>query len=143
MTSASMDLVRSICSDWERGDHSSADWADAEIEFVIPDGPQPGTWRGREEMAGAMREVLSAWVDARQVVEEYLQLDDEQVLVLVRRYGRGKRSGLDVGQLVGTNGALLIGVTAGLVTQLVFYWDRERALADLGLAAEAATDEAS
>ena len=74
---------------------------------------------------------------------ELFQLDDEQVLVLVRRYGRGKRSGVDVGRLVGTNGALLIRVRGGLVTRLVFYWDRERALAELGLAAEAAADERS
>jgi ketosteroid isomerase-like protein len=140
MPPARLDLVRFICKAWERGDHSSADWAHAQIEFVIPDGPQPGAWQGHEQMAAAMREVLSAWVGARQEVDEYLELDDERVLVLVRRFGRGKRSGLDVAQLGATNGALLFCVGGGLVTRLVFYWDRERALADLGLGARDAAD---
>jgi hypothetical protein len=32
-----MDLVRSICSAWERGDYSSDERAHPEIDFVIVD----------------------------------------------------------------------------------------------------------
>jgi hypothetical protein len=55
--------------------------------------------------------------------------------VLVHASGRGKTR-LELGQVAG-NGANLFFVHDGKVTRLVVYWDRERALADLGLAPEA------
>src|SRR5947199_34638 len=82
MTSANVDLVRSIYAAWERGDFSSPKWAHREIEFVIADGPSPGTWTGLAGMAEGTRDYLGAWEDFRAEVDAYRQLDDERVLVL-------------------------------------------------------------
>jgi ketosteroid isomerase-like protein len=129
--SANLDLVRSILADWERGDFSRGDWADPDIGFVVAGGPSPGSWRGAQR-AGGFRDLMGAWEDYRIVVDEYHELDDHRVLVLTRRSGRGKASGLELERL-GTKGAAIFHVRDGKVTRHVMYWDRDRALADLGL----------
>ena len=131
MSRESLDLVRSIFAAWERGDFSSAEWAHPEIEYVIADGPVPGSYKGLAEMAAGWREFLSAWEDFRaEGVDEYRELDSERVLALQRFSVRGKASGLDLRRVRGAN---LFHVRRAKVTRLVLYWDRERALADLGL----------
>ena len=66
-------------------------------------------------------------------MEDYRELDDGTVLVLLRAgSGRGKMSGLEIAQMR-TEGANLFRVRDGKVTRLVIYLDRERAHTDLGL----------
>jgi len=92
--STNLDLVRSIYADWERGDYSSAEWAHPDIEFVIPDGPEPVSLKGVSATIGWVRDFLSAWEGFRIKVDEYRELDDERVLVLTRPGGgRGRRAG--------------------------------------------------
>jgi ketosteroid isomerase-like protein len=79
-----------------------------------------------------MRDLLSVWEYVRAQVEEYRELDGDRVLVLHHLSGRAKASGLELGQMR-TRGASLFHVRGGKVTRLVFYFDRERAVADLGL----------
>jgi hypothetical protein len=71
MSPANMDLERSIFTDWERGDFSSAEWAHPDIEYEYAGGPEPGRWSGRTHMADAWRDFLRAWVDFRSEAEEY------------------------------------------------------------------------
>jgi|GEM_PF-496403 len=136
MSSVNLDLVRSIVGAWERGDFSSAEWAHPEIELVVADGPEPGRWTGLAEVAAAGRSRLSPVADYRLGVEEFRELDNERTLVLVYPgAGRGKTSGVAVDQLR-SKGAILFHLRDGKVTRLALHWDRDRALADLGLAAE-------
>ena len=133
MSQENVEIVRSIYAAWERGDWSPIEWAHPEIQWVSADGPSPGTWTGLAGMAEGWREWLSAWEEFTIEVDEYRELDDQRVLVLNHvSGGRGRTSGLDLGQM-GPKGAALFHFRKGKVTRFVFYWDRERALADLDL----------
>jgi ketosteroid isomerase-like protein len=132
VASANLDLVRSIYPAWERGDWSSAEWAHPEIEFVQADGPTRWSVAGAAALAEAWREFLDTWEGWRVEPEEYRELDEERVLVLVRIRGRGKASGLEVDE-ISASGANLFHLRDGKVTRLALYWDRNRALADIGL----------
>ena len=130
--SENLDLVRSIYADWERDYFGSAEWAHPEIEWVMADGPAPGTWKGVAGMAEGWRDFLGAWRDFRIQAEEFHELDSERVLVLGHYTGRGKTSGLEVAEMQAT-GAGLLYIRGGKVTRIVFYLDRAHALADVGL----------
>jgi ketosteroid isomerase-like protein len=132
MASGNVELVRSIYAGWKRGDYSSTDWADPAIEAVSADGPVIGSSKGLAGMADLTRDFLSAWEEYRTEADEYRELDSERVLVLSRFLARSKRSGLELGQIQ-TKGAALFHIRNDKVINVVRYWNRDRALADLGL----------
>src|SRR6478609_9698267 len=101
MSEENVDLVRSIYEDWERGDFGSAEWADTNIEYLLPDGPEPGGGKGLAGIAETHRNWLSAWGDWRVAAEEFVSIDSERVLVPLCFTARGKRSGVDIGEAFG------------------------------------------
>jgi ketosteroid isomerase-like protein len=127
--SENLDLVRSIYTAWERGDYVSVDWASPAIEFVMADGPEPGRTRGLAGMARFVSEGLNAFQDLSQEAEDFCELDERRVVVLNRYRGRGKASGLGLE----AKGANVFHIDEGHISKLVHYFDRDRALADLGL----------
>ena len=131
VASKNLELVRSIYPAWERGDWSSAEWADPDIEFGVADGPAPISVTGINAMGPAWREFLDTWEDWWVKPEEYRELDEERVLVFVQIGGRGKTSGLEVEQMH-AKGANLFHIRDGKVTRLILYFNYEHALADLG-----------
>ena len=130
MASVNEELVRSIYAAWSRGDFTASDWAHPDIEFAFADGPEPGRWTGIETMSQRYSEWLSGWRDFRAAPEKYIVVDDERILVFVINTGRGRASGLDFEQRSVAN---YFEIRGGKVTKLVLYWDRDRALADVGL----------
>ena len=78
---------------------------------------------------------LSTWEDFRVQVDEYREVDDERLLVLHHFSGRGKTSGLELGELRPRT-ANLFHVRGDKITRLIAYYDRDAPLADLGLARE-------
>jgi ketosteroid isomerase-like protein len=127
-----VELVRSLFVAWERGDYSSFEWADPEIEFAIVDGPSPGRWTGVPGMAAGRTDFLSAWADHRANAEEYREIDEDRVLVLATASGSGKTSGTRLGAPF-VSVASVFEVRGDKVAQISVYLDRDRALADLGL----------
>jgi ketosteroid isomerase-like protein len=130
--SANVDLVRSIYAAWERGDFSSSDWADANIEQAEADGPLGGGTGDLDRIGVGVRDFLSAWEDFRIDADEFREIDGGRVLVLDHRSGRGKASGLEL-DAMRTEGARVFDIRDGKVTRIVLYFDRDRAFADLGL----------
>src|SRR5207244_9936004 len=112
------------------------EWADPSIEFQGSVASPSGV-TGVPAMAASWREWLREWEDFRVAgVEEYRAVDQDRVLVLHRFTARGKSSGLQVEQTQ-PRGAMLFTISDGKVTELrLFASDRDRALADLGLAQE-------
>src|SRR3954453_12826567 len=133
MSQANVQIVRTLLRAWERGDFSSSEWADPDIEFVaqgLTDGLLPGarhgegTLRGVEAMQRSWREFLSAWDDFKAEPEEIIDAG-EQVLVLARLGGRGSGSGAPA---EGLRGACLFTLREGKVVRLALYTDRAEAL---------------
>ncbi|HVS29573.1 MAG TPA: nuclear transport factor 2 family protein [Solirubrobacteraceae bacterium] len=136
MASENVELARLLFAAWERGDYSSAEGVHPDVEYVIADGPSPGTWKGLDGLVEGWRDFLSAWENFRGQAEEYRELDDQRVLVLTTFTGRGKKSGVELGHMR-AKGAVVCHIHDGRVTRQVLYLDRQRALADLGVAPEA------
>jgi ketosteroid isomerase-like protein len=133
--STTLELVQAIYSRWERGDFRWIGWADPQLEYVIVDGPTPGSWRG----LGGLREgglgFLSSWEELRVTAEETRELDAERVLVLTCLSGRGKASGLELGEMQ-ARGADILDIRDGKVVRFVLYHDRDRAFDELDLASD-------
>jgi len=129
MSSANLELVRSIYAAWERGDYSSTEWADAEIEMVSISELFPGNATGIAQLARFWREIISPLQGFRVEAEEFREVDEERLVVLAVWSGRGKASGIAVRR----EGGHVFHMRDGRVLKLALYEDRARALADLGL----------
>src|ERR1700756_3351449 len=140
---SNVDLVRPLRLAWDRGDFGTIDWAHPEIEYVIVDGSSRRRSTGLSGMATAWRSFLADWEDWRAQTTEIRELDSERVLALVTLSGRNRANGLELAQISSTKGANLFHVLDDKVTRFVLYLNRDRALADLGLALEAGASEAS
>jgi ketosteroid isomerase-like protein len=93
---ANLDLVRSILAGWGRGDWSSADWADPEIEFEAVGGPDPVRVTEVAALTESWRDWVSTWSDYHAQAEQYRELDSDRVLVLIRHGGHGAASSVEV-----------------------------------------------
>ena len=134
MSRENRERVRSIYEATARGDYvSTVAFLHPDIEFTSVGGPDGRSVRGLAEFADQWRDFLRSWEDFRVLPETYRELGDGRFLVLFRRSGHGKVSGMDIAQHVGAEGADVLHLCDGKVIEWLSYWDRDRALADLGL----------
>jgi ketosteroid isomerase-like protein len=118
--SENLDLVRSVYAHWELGDfdrvfQSASEWAHPQFEWIIADGPTAGRFKGVVRAEESFYGMLEAWDELRFEAEEYRELDDEQVLVLDQRRGRGKGSRVEVG----TKGAAVFHIRDGKLARII------------------------
>jgi ketosteroid isomerase-like protein len=90
----------------------------------------PAVFEGYEGIMRWRAEVADVWESYRSEPEEFFG-GDAVVVVFTRERGRAKGSGIEVDQ---HPTALLCRLRAGRVSEIRLYHDRERALADAGLA---------
>ena len=132
MSEENVELVRSICEPWVRGHFDSVDWAHPDIEYIIADGPTPGRWTGLAGLAEGWGDFISAWDHYSAEAKDYLEIDDEHILVPLQGTGRGRTSGVDLSQMQ-SRGANLFQIRDGKVIRMVTYLDLARALEAVGL----------
>ena len=129
MPPSNVDLVRPIYEEWGRGNwrprfdvyHTNMKWGWSD-EF-----PElAGVYEDREDPNPRLLAWLSEWEHWRAEAEEYLEFGNH-VVVLARYHGRGKRSGVEIGQ----EGAHVFELRDGKVVRLEIFATRAKALASV------------
>ena len=128
MSEANVEVVKGIFEAWGRGDFTSVDWADPEIEFSIP-GPDPSVHRGIESMGRAWAEWLGAFDEFSVVGDEFHDAGD-QIVVRQVFHGKGKGSGVPIDEIPG---AAVLTLRDGKVIRFEGHTTVEAALASAGL----------
>jgi len=129
--SENLDLVRSILKPWGRGklepvlrEHFEPTARVDLSENVF----NPAVYEGYEEIARHRREVADVWAVFEIEVERIFE-GRHAVVAFTHEHGRGEVSGVEVDR----HTAALFRLRDGKVSEVRFYLDRDRALADLGL----------
>lgn len=124
-----IEVLHDAYAEWARGDFSHADMFTADAEFVVA-GPEPRTYSGRTGVREGWFDFLSAWNDFRTEAEEILEGTGEGVyVVLVHLTARGKESSVPID----ADGANTIVMRDGKIARFEMFWDRDAALAAVGL----------
>jgi ketosteroid isomerase-like protein len=101
---------------------------DFAVQFIAAGGMKQPEYRGVNGLAEAWRDWLAPWASYRLEAEEFIDADDE-VVVLVRVRGRTVRNGVTVEH----SPATIWSIREGRVVALRFYLERDEALKAAGL----------
>jgi ketosteroid isomerase-like protein len=98
MSQENVEVLREVYRRWGEGDfRTSLNLFDySRVDLIIrPDFPDPGTYRGTEEISGYMRRFLGSWTDATIEAEELVD-EGDRVLARVHQSATGRSSGVGV-----------------------------------------------
>jgi ketosteroid isomerase-like protein len=97
MSQENVEVVRRSFEAFQRGDYEAAVEAlDPGIEYDLTHFPDGQIYLGHDGVREAFRIWLGTWEDYRQVLDELIDLVGDEVLAVVREFGRGKGSGIEV-----------------------------------------------
>ena len=121
-----MEVVRSIYTAWEKGDFSSTEWADPDIEFQLP---SERPVHGVAAMGQAWGGWLQAWDDIA-VTPQAFHEEGNYVVGIHHFRGKGKRSGIPA---EGLPGACVFTLEQDKVVRLTLHSHEQDALEAAGL----------
>jgi ketosteroid isomerase-like protein len=94
MSQENVEIIRDAHARWARGDFSSQEFLDPDIE-VFWQTPDATVTRGVEALAEGWREWLSPWENLTVEAERLIEAGNRVVVLAVLR-GRGKGSGIEI-----------------------------------------------
>jgi ketosteroid isomerase-like protein len=98
MSQGNVEIVRGLIEAWDRGDYQTGlESVDPDIELIAAYGTADldGTYRGHQGLAEMLVGFWTEFDEPRIVIEETIRAGDN-VVVGVRFFGRGKRSGAEI-----------------------------------------------
>ena len=132
MSQEDVEVVRGLYERWERGDFSSTDRYDPQVQHARIGAETPdleGRWLGVDGLSAAFREYLGSFSSLRIRAERIIDVGNGRVLALVRHTATGKLSGAPIEHDLGD----LFTLRDGRIVQYDSYWDRAKALEAAGL----------
>ena len=130
MSEENVGALREVYSEWARGNFDAGTElyaADVVCSWQVPEGQIVS--HGVHEVRRNFGRFLEQWRHFRIAVEEFVELDESTILVVVKAYGRGKHSGAET---VADNFHAWVFERGEAVGHHV-YFDREAAITAVGL----------
>jgi ketosteroid isomerase-like protein len=125
MSHANVEVVRRIIDAIDRSDLDSAlesTTPDFEADWSNSRGVLRGVYRGREQVREGLRSFLDAWASLNWDVKEFVELDDEQVLIVSQLRMRGLESEVEVA----ASGASVWTIRNGKAARAILYQSKGR-----------------
>jgi ketosteroid isomerase-like protein len=125
MSRQNVEIVRECIESFQRGDYATAlEALDPEIEYELTHFPDGKIYHGHDGVREAFRIWIGTWENYRQELDELIDAGDNEVIALVREFGRGIGSGIELERP--TAGVWIL--RNGKAVRIRFYEGREAAL---------------